>query len=349
MDKLLVIRNDKIGDFMVAWPAFAMLKASLPNTQIIALVPKYTAPLAEICPYIDEVILDSENRSDFAENKRVLQAVRSANCFAMISFVSDWYNAKLAWRSGISYRLAPATKLFQFLYNHRLTQRRSRSEKAESEYNLDLARQFLRDHQIEIVEPARPFLTISTDILMAQKQKLMEQLGLIKTKKWLFVHSSTGGSATNLSLEQYAILIKAILAKFDCQIVLTAGKNESERTHQLATLVNYSDSNVVVYDKNDGVVDFTYSLACADLFISGSTGPLHICGALNIPTIGFYPSRLSAIPRRWKPINDDDKHIAFCPPVGKATEKNLTLISIENALDKILPFIQKMWDSTKNC
>ena len=31
------------------------------------------------------------------------------------------------------------------LYNHRLTQRRSRSEKSEAEYNQDLARAFLKE------------------------------------------------------------------------------------------------------------------------------------------------------------------------------------------------------------
>lgn len=341
MEKILVVRNDKIGDFMVAWPAFAMLKQSLPQTKIVALVPKYTAPLAELCPYIDEIIIDSVNRTDKNENQRVLQAVRSEHFFAIISFVSDWYNAKLAWQSGIGYRLAPATKLFQFLYNHRLTQRRSRSEKAESEYNLDLARQFLRDNHIPIVEPKTPFLVISPEIKAQQKQKLAVQLGLDLDKKWVFVHSSTGGSATNLSLAQYADLIKGILAKFECQIVLTAGKNEEERARELAKLV--ADRNVVIYDKNAGLQDFSYSLACADLFIAGSTGPLHICGALNIPTVGFYPSRLSAIPRRWKPINEVDKHIAFCPPRGKATEKNLTLISIENTLREIIPFIDRVW------
>lgn len=340
MQKLLVIRNDKIGDFMVAWPAFAMLKQSLPNTQIVALVPAYTAPLAELCPFIDEVIIDSRDRNDPAENQRVLQAVRNGQFFAMISFVSDWYNAKLAWRSGIGYRLAPATKLFQFLYNHRLTQRRSRSEKAESEYNLDLARQFLRDHQQQIVEPATPFLRFSAEQIQAQKQKLAAQFGLDCSKKWLFVHSSTGGSATNLSLEQYADLINGIRQHFDCEVILTAGANESERANQLTEKLT---KPAVVYDKNDGLQDFTRSLACADLFISGSTGPLHICGALNVPTIGFYPSRLSAIPRRWKPINDADKHLAFAAPEGKATEKNLTLISIEKALLDVIPFVRKMW------
>ena len=41
------------------------------------------------------------------------------------------------WKAHIPHRLAPATKLAQVLYNHRLVQRRSRSQKPEYEYNLD--------------------------------------------------------------------------------------------------------------------------------------------------------------------------------------------------------------------
>ena len=40
MKKILVVRNDKIGDFMVCFPAFAMLKQSLPDIEITALVPR---------------------------------------------------------------------------------------------------------------------------------------------------------------------------------------------------------------------------------------------------------------------------------------------------------------------
>lgn len=343
MKKLLVIRNDKIGDFMLCFPAFAILKNAMPNLEITALVPSYTAPLAELCPFIDKVIIDSADKASKAEQNRVLQAVRSAQFDATICFVSDWYNAKLTWRSGVAYRLAPATKLFQFLYNQRLTQRRSRSEKAESAYNLDLARRFLQDHQLPIIEPNPPFLAFPADVIAAQKAKLAAQLQLDPSRKWLFVHSGTGGSATNLSLAQYAELIQGILAQFDCQVILTAGPTESEQAQSLQRQV--ADPRVVVYDQNDGLGDFCRSLACADLFIAGSTGPLHICGALNIPTVGFYPSRRSALPRRWRPINDRDKHIAFMPPMGKATEKNLTLISIPQALTEILPFIRHIWQT----
>ena len=91
--------------------------------------------------------------------------------------------------------------------------------------------------------------------------------------------------------------------------------------------------------------DFSHSIACADLFIAGSTGPLHIAGALNVPTIGFYPSRLSAQPQRWRPINAEGKHLAFMPPLAhdRASQMNLSLISIEKALKEIIPFVERNW------
>ena len=40
--KILVIRNDKLGDFVQAFPAFAMLKVSNPELKLTALVLRTT-------------------------------------------------------------------------------------------------------------------------------------------------------------------------------------------------------------------------------------------------------------------------------------------------------------------
>ena len=342
MYKILVIRNDKLGDFMLAWPAFALLKQAKTDLKLTALVPQYTVPLAEICPYLDDVIIDVADKKDKKQYQALLQRIQAEKFDAVISFVSDWHNAKLVWQSGIPYRLAPATKLFQFLYNKRLIQRRSQSAKAEFEYNIDLARRFLQDNDLPITEIRPPYFTFEKSAVETQRVLLSRQFDLPSESKWVFVHSGSGGSANNLSLHQYAELIKGMLDEFDCYIVLTAGPNESEKAHKLAELV-MCPKRVVVYDQNAGLVDFSLSLACADLFVSGSTGPLHICGALNVPTIGFYPSRLSAIPRRWRPINAPERHLAFCPPPEKAVQMDLTVISITNALLRIIPFIRHQW------
>ena len=337
---VLVIRNDKLGDFMLAWPAFAMLKASDPSLKLTALVPPYTAELARACPYLDDVIIDA-TKNDKMAFQRVVSEIKARQFDAMISFFSNTHNAKLAWKCRIPYRLAPATKWVQFFYNHRLTQRRSQSAKPEFEYNLDLARAFLRDHKIPVVEPRTPYLSFEQSAVEIQRKFLCDQLQIDTSKKWIFLHSGSGGSANNLSLTQYAQLIQGVLHHFDVYVILTAGPTESEKARELAELVQ--DSRVVIYDKNKGLVDFAHSLACADLFIAGSTGPLHLSGALNVPTIGFYPSRRSATPLRWQPINDAHKHLAFCPPSDKASQTDLTQIKIEEKLEEIIGFMTKIW------
>ena len=48
-----------------------------------------------------------------------------------------------------------------------------------------------------------------------------------------------------------------------------------------------------------------------DLFIAGSTGPLHVAAALNKKTVGFYPSKTSSSLLRWDTINDEQNKLSF--------------------------------------
>ncbi|USD60309.1 glycosyltransferase family 9 protein [Vibrio sp. SCSIO 43140] len=328
MKNILVVRNDKIGDFMLAWPSFAMLKQSLPDCRITALVPGYTAALAKACPWIDEVIIDAGKKADKATQQALVRTIKSANFDASINLFSDTYNALLVLRAKIPYRLAPATKFAQVFYNKRIKQKRSQSAKPEFEYNLDLIRAFLNDQSVEIVEPKTPYFSFSLDSLAKQKEKLSQQLGLNKAKPWLYVHAGSGGSANNLSLQQYCSLLSGL--EEDFELVLTAGPGEEEKARELQSMLTDSDLPSVIYDNNDGLVDFSCSLACASLFIAGSTGPLHIAAALDVPTVGFFPAKRSATPLRWKTLNSEGRHIAFCPPQSedKVSQDDMSRIDV---------------------
>ena len=94
MKRILVVRNDKIGDFMLAWPSFAMLKRSM-ECHVTALVPAYTAPLARLCPWIDEIILDPGARADKEQQRALLARIKAAAFDASICLFSNTRNAKL--------------------------------------------------------------------------------------------------------------------------------------------------------------------------------------------------------------------------------------------------------------
>lgn len=345
--KILVIRNDKLGDFMLAWPSFAMLKLSNPDYQITALVPPYTADIARICPYIDNIIIDYKNGNK-EQQQATLSAIKQQQFNFAIALFSDYYNAMLLWRSKIPYTLAPATKLVQFLYRKRLVQRRSQSLKPEYEYNLDLIRYFLKDQQIKVIEPSPPYLTFSANQIAQQRQQLSQQLNLSQDKKWVLVHSGTGGSANNLSLAQYAELICTIAQQIDCQFILTAGPNEKQQAETLRSLTKLADQHIKVYWKNAGLADFALSLACSDLMIAGSTGPLHLAAAVNTLTIGFFPSKRSATALRWQPINQQHKHLSFTPDVSPSRkEKNeMARLDMQQVAQQAIPFILQNWAKT---
>ncbi|HEY0634940.1 MAG TPA: glycosyltransferase family 9 protein [Gammaproteobacteria bacterium] len=324
---------------MLAWPAFALLKKYLPAVHITALVPDNTASMARLCPSIDEVLIDDRARGAFSLSRQL----RRGRFDAMITFFSTSRVAIAGLLAGISYRLAPATKAAQLFYNHRLTQRRSRSEKPEYAYNLDLVWQMLADHHAinSAVttqqrnddwlpdEIARPLLRFNED-RAALKREFCQGNGLEVVRPLLFIHPGSGGSATNLRPDQYAQLANLLSAQRELSFVISAGPGERGVAEQVAGAIA---APVAIYDSTS-LAEFARTLQLADLFISGSTGPLHIAGALDRPTAAFYPGHRSATPLRWQTLNSPSRRLAFTPPAG-ATQREVANIDVESAAGAI--------------
>ena len=331
--RILVIRNDKLGDFMLSWPALALLRASLPDAHIAVLVPAYTAALAEICGYVDEVLVDPKLSGDWRNGLALTKLLREKQFDAVITLFSRFDTGLAVWRAGIPFRLAPATKLAQVFYNHQLKQRRSESAKPEYEYNLDLARSFLRDQgALAAPLPSPPYLRFDEREIQALEPEFRQTHAIPADRKLIFVHAGHGGSAGNLSIEQYAELIHGLRLTADRHVVLTAGPGEGAKVQALAALLQGGSHSV--YMSRAGLVDFAKHLQFSELFISGSTGPLHLAAALNCRTAAFYPRRRSSTALRWQTINAAERRLAFAPPEGSA-ESDISAIDISAAAAEI--------------
>ena len=331
--KILVIRNDRLGDFMLAWPALALLRKNMPKAHIAVLVPSYTQPLAEACPYIDEVVVDPKHGNDLRSAWTLAKLIKHKKYDTAITLFSRLDTALAVWLAGITRRYAPATKISQIFYNRRITQRRSRSEKPEYEYNLDLARTFLAEQGVvkpKAVKP--PYLVFKPKATAGLERKFRKAHQIPAKRKLVFVHAGHGGSAVNLSLGQYASLIHKLAVHKKLYFVLSAGPGEEIQAQRLASLLVKEAHSVYISDQ--GLLDFAKHLPFCDVFISGSTGPLHIAGALNCRTAAFYPRRLSSTALRWQTINDADRRLAFEPPAGSA-ENDMSAIDLAAAAAEI--------------
>ena len=329
MKKILIIRNDKVGDFMLTYPALSLLKTSLPDVKISVLVSEYTSEMAKACKDIDEIIIDPGASAGWAEQYHLLKTLRNKNFDAAITLFSTFRVGMVLLLAGISYRLSPATKIAQIFYNHKLVQRRSKSLKPEYEYNLDIAIKYLSDIGIEVNEkPKAPFLQFSGNELSTIQSDFYNKYHINKNNKLIFIHPGTGGSATNINLEQYAKLIKNINVDNNTTFVITAGPNEIEHANNLSKLLK--ETAHIVYHSVDGLINFSKLIQLCDLFISASTGPLHIAGALDRPTAAFYQRRRSATPLRWQTLNSKDRRLAFTPP-ETAGESDMQQVDITEA------------------
>ena len=332
--KILVIRNDKLGDFMLVWPALALLRRNLSKAHIAVLVPAYTAPLAEACACIDEVIVDPKQAGEFRSGLALAKLLKPHGFDAVLTLFSRFDTGLAVWLAGIPLRYAPATKLAQLFYNRRILQRRSRSEKPEYEYNLDLARLFLAEQGVSKPKPvAPPYLAFKPADAKKLKQKFQKQHKIPAARKLVFVHAGHGGSASNLSLGHYASLLHRLAAADKrLHFVLSAGPGEEQQARRLASLLLKEPHTV--YISEGGLEAFARHLQFADMFISGSTGPLHLAAALDVPTAAFYPRRRSSTALRWQTVNSPARRLAFMPP-ETADESDMASIDVAKAAKAI--------------
>lgn len=335
LTKILVVRNDRLGDFMLAYPTFLLLKQALPSTSIHALVPAYTREMAACCGGIDAVVIDPGANATRKEQNALLAQLREARYDAVVTLYSTTRIGILAFLARIPYRLAPATKFAQIFYNRRLVQRRSQSTKPEHEYNLELGLKLLADFGVTApVRPAPPYLRFPEAEIAELRMTFCRNYGIPEEHRLVFLHPGSGGSASNLSVEQYATLARHLHSSRPFTLVITAGPGEEAVASNLEAQT--PGLHRVVYRSREGLRKFAQHVQFADLFISGSTGPLHIAGALDRPTAAFYTRRRSATSLRWQTLNSPHRRLAFSPPEHAAPEDmaSIDVVAAANAISE---------------
>ncbi len=332
--RILVVRNDKLGDFMLAWPALALLKRSLPQSHLSVLVPTYTRSLAEVCPWVDQVLSDPHD----------LDQVNRQHFDAVLTLFSTGRIGWQVFKGRIPIRFAPATKWAQVFYNRTVVQRRSRSERPEFIYNLELASALIESLGHKPAQSAPPYWPINSDEKTALRDQLANKLGLDAARPWFFLHSGSGGSANNLSIEQYAQLVISMHQQLQQeqqalpQWVLTCGPGEEHSVESLHQRIP-DDVESVVYRSTEGLAAFAKSIATAQLMVAGSTGPLHVAGALDVPTVGFFPAKRSATPLRWRPCNSESRTISFSPELQGKELSNMATIDVNLCAQRIVSWL----------
>jgi len=294
--KILVVRNDKLGDFITSLPTMYVLKQQSPKNYIIACVAPLNKSLAESMSFIDEVVVDD------TENARELsKKLKPLNADASITLFSNTKVAMAQLLAGIKIRIAPATKIAQIFYNRRIKQRRSQVKMTEFEYNLELIKALFPD--IKLSFPS-PLVKIEEKVKAETAKEFYTTYNISSDKKIIAFHPGFGGSSdANWTIYEYIKLAKLLLDKQEYQVVFTFGPGE-DNLYEIVKQASLPE--VVLYKSEGSIMDFANLISTFKLFISTSTGTYHLAAMVGTPTMTFFADTLFASSQRWRSISDEN-------------------------------------------
>jgi ADP-heptose:LPS heptosyltransferase len=303
--RILVSRTDRLGDVLLALPTLELLRQSLPEAEIDFLVEGQY--LDVIRPY-----LSSRKIVGSARVVALRRWVKERQFTAALVLFPESAVLRSVWSAGISLRVGPRSKFWSFLLmNGSLPQHRSRAEKNEAEYNLDLARQLLNrtgaggvSEVFSIVIPAEP-------TSQAKANEVLATLGIGASDPFVVIHPGMGGSALNLSVEQYFELSKALVEKGVMTLVSVGPLARDLETWnylkaRLPKLAGISGQPLTVIRE---------IFRRARMVIAPSTGPLHLAHLVGTQTIGLYSPVRTQCAKRWAPWGGELRPVIFAPEV----------------------------------
>jgi len=163
-------------------------------------------------------------------------------------------------------------------------------------------------------------------------QKISGKLNL--SDKFIIIHPGSGNSAKDLPADKFSEYINLFAEHYpEFKIVLTGLESEQHLIKTITGKLNNTAALKVI--DLSGFLNLRELLILIDnckLFISNSTGPIHIAGALNKNIIGFYPNEIPMNETRWKPLSTN---AVILKPIGNS---EMGSIDMQNVIEQTHKF-----------
>lgn len=311
-----------------------VLRVSFPDAYIAMLLRRYTGTIMEGNPYVDELIWydDGAERVPLSEMKATLS--RKQFDAAIVVYPT----LRLAWlmfRSRIPIRVGTGYRYYSMLFNRRVYEHRKDAKRHELEYNVNLLRELGCDSH----GAPEFFIHIPSDAEHAVAQIMVAHH---ITRPFAVLHPGTGGSAREWPLLHFCDLASRLVGR-PMTVVVTGSKAEQEK---VSSIVRSTGGRAIPLAGALNLKELAALLRQAAVFVSNSTGPLHLAAAMGTPVVGLYPQIPAMSPKRWGPyavkrrvfVPDKPRNCTEC--TGARGEHCACMASI--TVDKVYQGVQEL-------
>ncbi len=314
--KIAIIKLDHIGDVILSIPALANIRYRFPYARITMLVNSSSKPIAELIPYVDEVICYNARFFDRSESTKILdipKAIRFANEMKkrnfdlIVDLRGSFASILFAMVSKSKYRIDRGSYLLKRKFNQPKDDAigtsfaiKQRGDDYTLKHEAEIALDILSKAGIDII-------TKESSLKGSEINNERKNHGLK-----IIIHSGGPMLQKRWSAESYVELINQILRNFDSRVLLIGGKDETELVGSIVSALN--DERVGDLSGKLSLAQLVDTLKESDLFIGNDSGPMHIASACGIKVIGLYgptdPERFGPYGKNCIALRMEKK----CPP-----------------------------------
>ena len=340
MNRILLCRTDAVGDLILTLPVVRSLKLAYPELHTAVLVSRYTASLLAAESYIDAIAtIEGRSLSDLKAISGLSRDLKRMNFDTSVLFYPRISLALALYLARIPVRIGTGRRAYSFLFNRRVQLHRRDSGKHELDLNYDLV-----ESQYPGLQRFEPSLTATAEEDQ-RAQEFLASVGIHSKLPYIIVHPLSHGSAANWRLGRYVELINR-LAGQGIRLLVTG--SQLEAADITAALGENSEFVTNIAGRTDLPL-LKGLIKNAALIVSGSTGPIHMAGALGTFALGIYPPESALSPVRWGPRGSANK--LFLPTVNEYKGNSVDLmdtIPIDTVYNFIIGHLESGARARKN-
>ncbi len=324
--KIIISRTDKIGDIILTLPLISECRRIFKNSKIYFLTNSVIKDLIEGYEDIDNIIY----YDSFKTFREKLRYFREHKFDISISVFPRLEIAFLFFISGIKSRIGTAYRGYSFLYNIKVKEHRKKAEKHEAQYNLNLLK--------PISDEVRDEFNYKFKYSQEERQKLRNKLTGLNIdidEKYIIIHPGSKGSAIDIPADTLMKFADEFTEQYkNYKIILTGTEQEKNISKKFLNTAT-SPERMIILNGMTNLRELMILIDSSSLFISNSTGPIHIAGALKKKIIGFYPNTIPMTAARWRPLCD--KTIILSPEQSSDMSEIKTK-DIKSAANKLINY-----------
>ena len=306
--KILAIRFARLGDVILLLPALSLLKQVFPDAQLTLLTGHRCAPIAKLCPTIDDVLAvdriamrDGPILNALKEMTELVRTVRERKFDVVIDFHSFRETNLLTWLSKAGVRIGLKrhnASYLGFCFNRlpvpedktlHVGQMFERVVKAS--LPMVEKQQSSRRPQIQVPDELRAW----ADCIHPNRSRLVLYIDApVRERIW---PPERFAALADFAVEQLGALPLVISSKQGRDLA-----KEVERSSEHPTSIGFFTDL--------SIPQVAALIASSRLLVSNDTGPMHIGPAVGVQTLGLFSV---GYPEHFRPLGPNDRFLRASP------------------------------------